>query len=286
MRLTAQQVSGLLVLLSGCATQQPAISSGPGALGRIKGLSTQFHVAALAGDATPATYSFQQAKGRLGSAREGFSDAAEIAVTGPALCVIVPGEILGEVIRSAPDECTLVFGTAFAGAAGAVAVAGVAVAVPAVAADGLIRSWKRVSPQELAEREAVLQKALKAMAAQDRFQHFLLANAEEKCPGRLVAMDLRGKAEPAPATMDAVFEARIEELLLERVGSDEGSYFLRIKARARLVRRDGGGLLYEQLVEYRSGRALFLDWTYPGGVQGVAETGYRALAEYYVSQIR
>src|SRR6266567_4666373 len=279
MKLTAQQVSGLLVLLSGCATQQPTISSGPGALGRIKGLSTQFHVAALAGDATPATYSFQQAKGRLGSAREGFSDAAEIAVTGPALGVIVPGEILGEVIRSAPDECTLVFGTAVAGAA-------VAVAVPAVAADGLIRSWKRVSPQELAEREAVLRKGLKAMAAQDRFQHFLLASAEEKCPGRLVAMGLKGKAEPAPAAMDAVFEARIEELLLERVGSDEGSYFLRIKARARLLRRGGGGLLYEQPGEYRSGRALFVDWTYAGGVQGVAETGYRALAEYYVNQIR
>ena len=284
MRLTLQQV--YLVLLSGCAAQQPAISSAPGALGPIKGLSPQFRVALLAGDPTPATYSFQPAKGKLGSAREGFSDAADIAVTGPALGVIVPGVILGEVIRSAPEQGTLLFGTAFAGAAGVVAVAGAAVVAPAVAAHGLIRSWKTVSPQELAEREADLQKALKEIAAQDRFQHFLLASAEEKCPGRLVAMGLKGKAEPAPAAMDAVFEARIEELLLERVGSDEGSYFLRIKARARLVRRGGGGLLYEQPVEYRSGRALFLDWTYPGGVQGVAETGYRALAEYYVSQIR
>src|SRR2546422_6206965 len=103
MRLTVQQVSGLLVLLSGCATQQPAISSAPGALGPIKGLSPQFRVAVLASDPTPATYSFQQAKGKLGSAREGFSDAADIAVTGPALGVIVPGVILGEVIRSAPD---------------------------------------------------------------------------------------------------------------------------------------------------------------------------------------
>ena len=52
------------------------------------------------------------------------------------------------------------------------------------------------------------------------------------------------------------------------------------------MRRGEGGLLYEQALEYRSGRALFLDWTYQGAVQAVAETGYRALAEYYVSQIR
>ena len=84
----------------------------------------------------------------------------------------------------------------------------------------------------------------------------------------------------------AVLEARIDQLRLERGRSDEGSYFLLIKAHARLVRKGEGGLLYEQSVEYRSGRALFLDWTDHGAVQGVADTGYRALAEYFVSQLR
>jgi hypothetical protein len=47
--------------------------------------SLQFRAAVLADDTTPATYSFQEAKGKLGSTREALSDAAEIAVGGPAL---------------------------------------------------------------------------------------------------------------------------------------------------------------------------------------------------------
>src|SRR5436309_15948753 len=99
-----QQLSGLLVLLTGCATHQPALSSAPGALARTNGLSLPFRTAILARDSTPATYSFQKAKGKLGSAREGLSDAAEIAVTGPALGIIVPGVIIGERIRCAQDQ--------------------------------------------------------------------------------------------------------------------------------------------------------------------------------------
>jgi len=273
-----------LVVLSGCATRQPAISSAPGALASTNGVSLPFRTAVIARDSTPATYSFQKARGKLGSAKEGLTDAAEIAVTGPALGIIVPGVIIGETIRSAPDEGAVLFGAALAGAAGGVAVAGAAVVIPAVAAKGVIRSWKTVSPQELAEREADLQIALKEVAAQERFQQFLLATADKVSPGRLVAMELKGQPEPA-STADAMYEARIEELRLERAGSDEGSYFLRIKARARLLRRAGGGLLYEQSVEYRSGHALFLDWTPHGALQGVAETGYRALAEYLVGRI-
>jgi len=174
-----------LVVLSGCATRQPAISSAPGALASTNGVSLPFRAAVIARDSTPATYSFQKARGKLGSAKEGLTDAAEIAVTGPALGIIVPGVIIGETIRSAPDEGAVLFGAALAGAAGGVAVAGAAVVIPAVAAKGVIRSWKTVSPQELAEREADLQIALKEVAAQERFQQFLLATADKVSPGRL-----------------------------------------------------------------------------------------------------
>jgi len=280
-----QQLAVLIVLFSGCATREPTISSTPGTLPLTNGLHLQFRAAALVGDTTPAEYSFQKAKGKLGSTKEGLSDAAEIAVGGPALGVIVPGVIICETIHAAQDQSQVLFGTAVAGAAGVIAVAGAGVVAPAVAAKGLIRSWKKVSPQELAEREADLQNALKLTASQERFHHCLLASAEQNLPGRLVAASLDGKAEEATSKVDAMLEARIEELRLERKGSDEGSYFLRIKARARLISKAGNGLMYEQSVEYRSGRSLFLDWTYHEALENVAQTGYRALADYFVGLI-
>jgi hypothetical protein len=286
MKLTLLLVSGLLILLSGCAAQHTTITPTPGTLGRNKATSPQFRVAVLAGDSTPATYSFQKAKGQLGSAREGISESAEMAVTGPVKCVVVSGDILEGTIRSAPDQGWLMFGAAVSGAAAGATAVGVAVVAPAIAAKGLVRSWKTVSPRELTERAADLDEALKQVATQVRFRQLLLASAQEECPGRMVAMVIECKDDPPNPSVDAVLEARIDQLRLERARSDEGSYFLRIKAHARLVRRDEGGVLYEQSVEYRSGRALFLDWTEHGAVECVADTGYRALAEYFVSQLR
>ena len=123
------------------------------------------------------------------------------------------------------------------------------------------------------------------IAAQAQFQRFLLKAAAEKSPGRLVAIAADDQPEKLADDVDAVLEARVEELRLERSGSDEASYFLRIKVRTRLVRMADGTLLFEQPVEYRSGRSLFLDWTLRGAVEGVAETGYWALAQYLVDRI-
>src|SRR5437899_12518343 len=117
MRPTWQHVSVLLVLLSGCGTQHPTISPTPGEHGRTEGLSPQFRIAVLAGESMPATYSFQQAKGKLVSARAGLADSAEIAVTGPAQSIMVSGLILDGTIRSAQDERALSPGAALAGAA-------------------------------------------------------------------------------------------------------------------------------------------------------------------------
>src|SRR5260221_13850209 len=123
------------------------------------------------------------------------------------------------------------------------------------------------------------------IAAQEQFQRFLLKVATEKSPGRLVAIPADDQSEKLPDAVDTVLEARVEELRLERSRSDEGSYFLRIKVRARLVRVADRTLLYEQPVEYRSSHSLFLDWTLHSAVEGVAESGYRALAQYIVDRI-
>jgi len=112
-----------------------------------------------------------------------------------------------------------------------------------------------------------------------------LTSAQEKSPDRLSAIDVDTRPAVLPPQVDAVLEARIEELRLERVGSTEGSYCLWITAHARLVRKLDGDLIYEQSVKFRSGRALFLDWTDAGALESVAQTGYRALADYFTSLI-
>jgi hypothetical protein len=84
---------------------------------------------------------------------------------------------------------------------------------------------------------------------------------------------------------DAILDAQVDDLRLERAGSGEGSYFLRIKTHARVVRVADGAICFEQSAEYHSGKGLFVDWTQPGANQAVAETGYRALACHYVDQL-
>jgi hypothetical protein len=89
------------------------------------------------------------------------------------------------------------------------------------------------------------------------------------------------ETKPSPA---AVLEARVDSVRLEKAGSSEGSFILHIKTQARLVRVSDGLVCFQKEAEFRSGKDLFLDWTYHGSIQTVAETGYRSLARYYISQ--
>ena len=84
---------------------------------------------------------------------------------------------------------------------------------------------------------------------------------------------------------DSILHARVEELHLDRTGSGDASYALHIKVRVRLVRARDDAVLYDQSAEFRSGTCLFLDWTLPGAFQGVAETGYRQLADRIVDRL-
>jgi len=275
----------LLILLSGCATHKPAVSSKQAAWPITNGLHLKFHAITLAPDAVPAEYSYEPGKGKRGSAKEAITDAAEFGLGGPALAVIIPGAMFVDSVQTAERWEQVAFVTGVGVVAGSVIGVGAFVAGPAVAAHGVIQSLQTVSPQELAEREADLRKALKQVASQEQFHHFLLASAQEKSPDRLSAIDVDTRPAVLPPQVDAVLEARIEELRLERVGNTEGSYCLWITAHARLVRKVDGDLIYEQSVKFRSGKALFLDWTYAGALEGVAQTGYRALADYFTSLI-
>jgi len=290
MKLGLHRVAALALLLSGCVSRQTVVTSPLNAQGLTKKLNLSFKAAALAQDHLPAAYSFQRGKGKLGSAKEALADAGEIAMSGPVSGVIIPGIIISEwpscgASQSVDSESSAIGAAMFVGAVGAVYVVGAGIVAPAVAAKGLARSWKNITPQELAAREIELQKAFDKMASQNTFQAFVLNSAEDKSPGRLFPMETNEIALPMLSSVDSILEAYIEELRLERKGSDEGSYFLRIKAHARLARKDNGKVLYEQSVEYKSGCCLFLDWTCRGALESVAQTGYRALADYSTNMI-
>jgi len=242
---------------------------------------SRFGTVALAEEAAPASFSFQKAKGKLGSVREAILDSAELGLSGPGAGVIATGCVLSEMGR-ADSECAVVIYAAAAGVVGGVTAIGAALVGPVVGAEGLIRSLKTVSPAELAEREAALTNAMSEMATQQPFRAAVLKTGVERIRGGFLSPV---SEKHATAAGDVTLETRVDDLRLERAGSSEGSYFLRIKTHARLVRVADGAICFEQSAEYRSGTALFLDWTLQGAIQGVAETGYRALARYYINQL-
>jgi len=230
----------------------------------------------------PAIFSFQRAKGRLGSAKEAIVDSAELGLSGPGAGVVVAGEMLSAPIGGGEGGDSAIGYAAMAAAVGGVTAIGAALVGPAVGAQGLIRSLKTVSPHELKERELALAEAMSQMAAQQPFHAALLDASAGRIPGGFLRSEPGKAAMPAP---DALLEARVDELRLERAGSSEGSYFLLIKTHARLVRNADGVVCFQRQAEYRSGKDLFLEWTLYGAIQSVAQTGYKALAQYYVGQL-
>ena len=273
----------LAMLLSGCASPNAANSTSSTGSGFEESQASPFGTIAFVEEGSPATFGFRKAKGKLGSAQEAILDSATVGLSAPGAGVFVTGAVLSGCAGAGGDP---IYTAAFAGAAGGVALVGVALAGPVVGVEGLIRSMKKVSPAELAQREAALTNGLCLMAAQQPFRDALLQAGAERIRGGFVPREPQTPPdETATIVVDALLEAHVDELRLERAGSSEGSYFLRIKTHARLSRVSDGVVCFEQQAEYRSDKALFLDWTLRGAIEGVAETGYQELARYYVDQL-
>jgi len=279
--------SGLVAVLSGCATTHRGNNSVTSAIAEpTEPQVSAFGSIAVAQESKTASFGFQKAKGKLGSAKEAVWDSATLGLSAPGAGVIVTGTILNDEFGCANGGGDPIFLAAVAGAAGGATLIGTALVGPYVGLRGLILSLKSVSPAELLEREATLTNGLRQMAAQQTFQDVLLQTGHERIEGGFVSGDQNNHSQLAMHPVaDAIFEARVEDLRLERTGSSEASYLLHIKTCARLVRVSDGRVCFEQHAEYRSGTALFLDWTSQGAVESVAETGYKALARYYVDQL-
>lgn len=268
---------GVLALLSGCASPTGVTTNSSTASSDSESQGSRFGRVVYEGDSSPARFSFQKAKGKLGSAKEAILDSANLGLSGVGAGVYVTGAVLSGMEN--PSGGDPVGYAVLAGAAGGVTAVGALLVGPAVGAEGLYRSMRSVSATELAQREAALTNALREMAQQEEFRKALIQAGVDRILGPLVT---DGASTNMP---EGTLDVRVDELRLERAGSSEGSYFLRIKTHARLTRVVDGAICFERSAEYHSGTDLFLDWTMQGAVQGVAETGYRALARFYVDQL-
>jgi hypothetical protein len=281
LRMGAQSSALTLVaaLLAGCAHPQHTVSAARQT--RAAQIPALDHII-LADHQNQALYSFQKGKGKLGSARDAFLDSAKMGLSAPGAGVIATGEFLS--VGSAGCTGDPEFYGMLAGAVGSVTLVGAALAGPVVGTTELIRSFKKVSPQELEQCEAALTNAMSHMAQQSSFLSALYNAGTEKNERAFQA------SPPHPSSPDTtpstVLETSVDELRLERAGTSEGSFFLRIKTHVRLVGNSDPAVVYYQgTAEYRSGESLFLDWTLNGALESVAETGYQALARYYINQL-
>lgn len=253
-------ISAAMVLLaSGCATPRP---SGVLQLGDLPtGASLVFDAGAIAitCPSAPASFSFDKARGRTRYGSEGAASAARSVLDPPDTHDAGLDWALGPISFAAAP---------FAAAYGAISA-----------------HHATLSAAKLSESKSDLAQTMAAMARQQNLRDFVLKAASEKTRRRLVSLESMDNSNLDRLQVSLVLETKLEELKLERTGSSDTSFALRIKARARLFRLSDGAVLYDRPSQYLSEPALFLDWTYPEAFRGVTETGYGELAAHIAEQV-
>jgi len=249
----------LALLLTSCATQESVGRVRGGAPNTAARIRLELGPVGVISPPTPAEFGFDKAGGRIESAADAAGHAAGLMQETPTF--------------SDP---------ALEMAAGGVRFV---LAPVAAAAAALGPGHSKLPPPKLSKSESDLAQAMASVADQPRFQECLLKAAGEKIPGRLVPIDSLERPSPGAPPLSAILETITEELRLERTGSVDDSFALRIKTRVRLLSSEDGALLYEQPFEFRSGTDLFIDWTRCDALRSVADTGYRELAGHIVNQL-
>ena len=157
---------------------------------------------------------------------------------------------------------------------------------PFAAAYGAVTaSLQRVPADKLSEAELVLREAMRASADSAALREKVADAARQRTSRQLVFAASVSAAPPSQGPVSAVLELAVEQLRLEVVKAGKSEYTLRIEARARLLRGSDGAVLLDRPYQYKSGPALFIDWARHGGVDGVAQTAYQALAERIAEDI-
>jgi hypothetical protein len=176
-----------------------------------------------------------------------------------------------------------------------VSAVGLVAAPVAAVVGGVQASRGRLSQDKLAECEAGLARALTNMSQQHYLRERILDAANAAGRRRFVplpasevpAQQRENQAPAATPLVGSILESRVEEVLLERRGSGDSSFGLRIKARVRMLRSSTGEVISDETFEYQSGQELFLDWALNNGepFQKCTDYGYRRLAEQIVERM-
>jgi hypothetical protein len=170
------------------------------------------------------------------------------------------------------------------------------VAAPIAAAfSGAHASLGRLSQDKLAEVETGLAQALANMSQQNHLSDRILDVAKAAGGRRFVPLASPGVPAPphenpeltATPLVGTTLETRVEELRLERRGTGDSSFALRINARVRMSRSGTGEVIRDETYEYQSGEDLFLDWALNNGepLKKCTDYGYGRLAEQIVERM-
>jgi len=217
----------------------------------------------------PAMCGYDRPWGQIRRASDGAGEAA--------------GGALGMTTPDCPEANTLVSGVGL-------------VATPFAAVVGGVQASRgRLSQDKLAECEAGLARALTNMSQQHYLRERILDTANVAGRRRFVplpasdvpAQQRENHAPEATPLVGTILESCVEELRLERRGSGDSSFALRIKARVRMLRSSTGEVISDETFEYQSAQELFLDWALNNGepFQKCTDYGYRRLADQIIERM-
>ena len=149
---------------------------------------------------------------------------------------------------------------------------------PFAAGYGAITSGHhKLTAAELREAEQQVTEVMNKMVEQDQLRDAVLQYAPEQTHRRLVALDPARTPSADPFSGSLI--PRIESLELRPLHQNEKDFQLTIRARARLVKAVNDQVIIERSYSYTSDVALFIDWARAGGLESVARTGFRQIAQ-------
>jgi hypothetical protein len=156
---------------------------------------------------------------------------------------------------------------------------------PFAAAYGAISaSQQRVSPAKAFEAQQTLAETIKSCAGPEALVQSLGEAARQRTR-RLLLCTNSSNILANGVPVSAVLEVSVEYFRLNVTKSGGNEFILSLGASARLLRAADKRVLLQRSYHYESGPALFIDWTRYAGVDAVAQTGYRALAEQIADDI-
>ena len=152
-------------------------------------------------------------------------------------------------------------------------------ATPFVAGYGAIKAGHRkLNTDQLELFERQLAAAMVRAAEQENLRQLVLTDAREITHRQLIDFGGTKAAASSGRLLSGRLETRVLNIELKRLEKSDLNYTLCIAAEARLLSLPASEVLCRQQFNYRSDKAMFIDWARDGGLENVANTGYRLIA--------